>query len=423
LLEVFILVISSKTNILVVFAHNYVTLCHKYTKNILYCGIINYKNTKMDLKINEEFKKLIPPLSQEEFKQLEDNCFNEGIREKILTWRGFIIDGHNRYEIASNWGLEYKTQEKHFNNESEVKEWMILNQFGRRNLNKYQRSTLALKLENVFQEKAKENLSKAGASYSPKEGRHNCDKVAAAVDTKKELAKVANVSHNTISRVKKIEEKASPELKEQLEKGEVSINQAYKEVKKVEKKKERKEVIQKQVDDIESGKLPELKGKYSVISIDPPWNYGREYDPNGSRVANPYPEMTNEQIQEIDLPLLDDSVLCLWTTHAFLPIAFKLLEAWGMEYKATMVWDKENIGMGAWFRMQCEFCLVAVKGKPFWDNTKYRDILRSKRREHSRKPDEFFDMIQEITEGRRLEYFSREKREGWDVFGNDVEKF
>jgi N6-adenosine-specific RNA methylase IME4 len=88
-----------------------------------------------------------------------------------------------------------------------------------------------------------------------------------------------------------------------------------------------------------------------------------------------------------------------------------------------MVWDKEKIGMGAWLRMQCEFCLVAIKGKPYWENTSHRDILREPRREHSRKPDSFFNIVEKITLGRRLEYFSREKRNGWEVFGNDTEKF
>jgi hypothetical protein len=92
------------------------------------------------LQIKEEFKKLIPALSVEEFNQLEANCLAEGIREAILTWDGFIIDGHNRYEIATKYSLEYETKSKHFKDENEVKEWMINNQFGRRNLSNYQRS-------------------------------------------------------------------------------------------------------------------------------------------------------------------------------------------------------------------------------------------------------------------------------------------
>ena len=164
------------------------------------------------IQLKEEFKNLIPPLTQEEFRQLEQNIIAEGIRENILTWQGIIIDGHNRYKIATKWGLEYETTSKHFKDEEAVKEWMILNQFGRRNLSNYQRSVLALELEEVFTKKAKENLSIAGSKYSPKEGLHNSAKVT-NVDTRKELSKIASVGHDTIARVKKIEEKADEETK------------------------------------------------------------------------------------------------------------------------------------------------------------------------------------------------------------------
>jgi N6-adenosine-specific RNA methylase IME4 len=184
-----------------------------------------------------------------------------------------------------------------------------------------------------------------------------------------------------------------------------------------------------QIKDIEEGKLPELEGLFNVVSVDPPWPYEGEnknltsYDSNGRRVANPYPEMSIEKIKAIEMPLMNDSVVFLWTTHKFLPDAFSILKEWGLDYKATLVWNKEKIGMGAWFRMQCEFCLVGIKGKPFFDNSTYRDIINEPRRQHSRKPDSFFDMVVDVTEGRRLEYFSREKREGWEVFGNDINKF
>jgi hypothetical protein len=94
------------------------------------------------LEIKEEFKKLIPPLTSEEFNQLEQNCLAEGIREAILTWNGFIIDGHNRYEIAQRWNLDYQTKSKHFKDEEDVIEWMILNQLGRRNITKEQKAYL-----------------------------------------------------------------------------------------------------------------------------------------------------------------------------------------------------------------------------------------------------------------------------------------
>jgi N6-adenosine-specific RNA methylase IME4 len=377
------------------------------------------------LEIKEEFKKLIPALTAEEFKQLEQNCLDEGIREKIITWNGFIIDGHNRYEIATRWNLDFQTESKRFDNESDVREWMINNQFGRRNLSNYQRSVLALELESVFSERAREKQIEGGKNKVVQISEQ------APMERKAitQISKVANVSHDTIAKVKKIEAVASEEVKAQLSTGEVSINQVYQDIKKEEKKAERIELIEQQIEDIEQGLLPELEGLFDVVSVDPPWPYEGEsknvtsFDSVGRRVANPYPEMSIGDIKKIEMPLMDDAVVLLWTTHRFLPDAFDILKEWGLDYKATLVWNKEKIGMGAWFRMQCEFCIVGVKGKPYWHNTTFRDILNEPRREHSRKPDSFFEMIESITLGRRLEYFSREKRNGWEVFGNDINKF
>ena len=185
--------------------------------------------------------------------------------------------------------------------------------------------------------------------------------------------------------------------------------------------------LNNQKEAIESGNIEKPTGLFDVISIDPPWKYeqgeSNSYNEDGRRVANPYPEMTLEQIKALNLPVKDDSVMWLWTTQKFLNDSFSLLEEWGFEHKATMVWDKEQMGMGHWLRMQCEFCLLAVKGNPVWSNTHVRDILREKRREHSRKPEEFYNIVNEICVGDKLDYFSREKREGWVNFGNDKELF
>lgn len=398
------------------------------------------------LKINPEFKKLIPPLTAEEFKQLETNCLEEGIRDAIITWQGFIIDGHNRYEIATRWDLSYKTIEKSFDDEIDVRIWMRNNQKGRRNLTKAwiielelgNKEDLALKGK-ITQGKRNDLLSQSDKmfenilSQSDKKSieinlYENKKNELPKHNTRKEIAKLAGVSTGMIA-MSEIIKKKKPELWQKAKDGDITVKHAYEEIKKEEKKQERIEIIEKQIEDIEQGLLPELKGLFDVISVDPPWPYEGEskeitsYDPNGRRVANPYPEMSIQQIKDIQLPAMENSVLFLWTTHKFLKDSFDILEKWGFQYKATMVWDKEKIGMGTWLRMQCEFCLVAIKGKPYWNNTSYRDILREPRREHSRKPDSFFDMVKNVTLGRRLEYFSREKRDGWEIFGNDVNKF
>ena len=376
------------------------------------------------LQIKEEFKKLIPALTAEEFKQLESNCLEEGIREKIITWNGFIIDGHNRYEIAQRWNLDYETEDKRFNNENDVREWMINNQFGRRNLSNYQRSVLALQLEEVFKEKAKENQIRKPESVKQISAEQK------PIETRKELAKVANVSHDTIAKVKVIEAKAPEEIKAKLSTGEVSINQVYQDIKKEEKKEERDKKIEDVKAKIESENLVTPNKKYHVIGIDPPWAYeekggfsSADYDSESNRGAVDYPTMTVEQIKKIELPAAEDCVLFLWTTHAFLKDSFDLVEEWGFKYKATLVWDKVKMGLGRTVRMQVEFCLIAVKGNPIINGSSERDIITEPRREHSRKPEAFYQMAERMCIGNKLDYFSRQNRENWDHYGAEQGQF
>lgn len=310
------------------------------------------------LEIKEEFKKLIPPLTSEEFNQLEQNCLAEGIREAILTWNGFIIDGHNRYEIAQRWNLDFQTKSKHFKDENEVKEWMILNQFGRRNINGYVRSKLALQLEEVFRQKAKENQG------SRIDICQKSDKSITPIDTKKELAKVANVSHDTIAKVKVIEEKAPEEVKAQLRAGEVSINQAYQEIKKEEKKinfEVKKSEFEKPIklintkqniihgDSIEI--LPSLEKKcYDLLLSDPP--YGMDFKSgwsNKDKIKNDKIEDTvllfeNVLKQSISL-LKDDAHFYLFGNIEYISQIQPVIEK-HLNLKNILIWDRKVIGMG-----------------------------------------------------------------------------
>lgn len=376
------------------------------------------------LEIKEEFKKLIPPLTSEEFKQLEQNCLAEGIREAILTWNGFIIDGHNRYEIANKWNLDFQTKSKHFKDEEEVKEWMILNQFGRRNLSNYQRSVLALQLEEVFKEKAKENLKASGENFG-KGTQISANPIEIKpIETRKELAKVANVSHDTIAKVKVIEEKAPEEVKAQLRTGEVSINQAYQEIKKDEKKIE----IEKRREEIrESLVLHELKAtekKYRIIYADPPWKYGNAMPEYVTEPQDYYSLMSTEDI--CAMPVKDiteqNAVLFMWTTSPHLPEALDVVKSWGFTYKTTFIWDKIKHNMGHYNSVRHEILLVCTKGACTPDVKKLFDSVQSiERTEHSKKPEQFREIIETLyTFGNRIELFARTAPNGWDVFGNQI---
>jgi transcriptional regulator with XRE-family HTH domain len=179
-----------------------------------------------DLKINESFRKLIPPLSHEEYSQLEENLLENGIREAISIWQDIIIDGHNRYEIAQRHNLPFVIVSYDFKTETDVILWIIKNQFGRRNLTAYDRSVLALRLKPVIAEKAKENQGTRSDLLQNS---------AKSSDTRKELAEIAGVSHDTIAKVEKIEKSATPEILKKLKSGDISIHRAYQETKQQEK--------------------------------------------------------------------------------------------------------------------------------------------------------------------------------------------
>jgi DNA modification methylase len=188
---------------------------------------------------NNEFKGLIPPLTPEEYAGLEQSIIAEGCRDALVTWQGTLIDGHNRYEICNKHNIPFSTSEKTFESRDKVKEWVILNQFGRRNLSVYDRSVLALKLKELFAEKAETNLH-----LSKGQGIKGCQKSDKVnIDTKKELAHIAGVSHDTIAKVQKIEKMATSETKEKVKSGEVSINQAYQTVRREEKISQQKSEI------------------------------------------------------------------------------------------------------------------------------------------------------------------------------------
>jgi ParB-like chromosome segregation protein Spo0J len=172
------------------------------------------------MKIDPEFRDLIPPLDEAEYKQLEANIRAEGCREALLLWNDILIDGHHRYRICTEHGIRFTTVSKEFPDRRAVKEWIIKNQWGRRNLTAYQRAVLALKLETTLGEQGKRNQSEAGKGLS----------ILTKADTRKEIARVAGLSCGTIFKVKKIEEAASAIQKEQLRAGKVTISHIFSQV-------------------------------------------------------------------------------------------------------------------------------------------------------------------------------------------------
>ena len=166
------------------------------------------------MKIDKEFQGLIPSLTEDEYQQLEANIIADGCRDALVTWNGILIDGHNRYRICQENDIPFATISKDFPDREAVIEWIIRNQFGRRNLTPFQRAELALKLKPVVEKKAE-----ARKLSTLKQNVSDTQKSAERIETRDELAAMAGISHDTLKRAEVIKEKGTPEQVQRAREG------------------------------------------------------------------------------------------------------------------------------------------------------------------------------------------------------------
>ena len=373
--------------------------------------------------MDTRFKHIIPALSPDEYKQLELNILQDGIREPLVVWGDTLIDGHNRLSIAQAHGLDYATVNMDFANEQDAKAWIILNQFGRRNLSLFERARLALELKPIIADRAKDNLRIAAEMTNT--GLQTSVK---AVNTQKELADIAGVSHDTISKVEKIE--TAPDISAKVKSGELSINQGYQAVKRAEKVLD----VERRIDEHKQTQtgitdIYNTDKRYSIIYADPAWDYWS----GGNKNQNlHYQTMTIDDICALPVKdIADEScVLFLWVTFPILQDCFKVIESWGFKYStAGFVWVKKNrnadtpfIGCGAWTRANSELCLIATKGNVTRLDAGISQVIEAPIEEHSKKPSVTRELITRLVgELPRIELFSRNAVDGWDAWGNEIE--
>ena len=175
--------------------------------------------------------------------------------------------------------------------------------------------------------------------------------------------------------------------------------------------------------------------KYGIIYADPPWSYKDKRDKHprmcGGAISH-YNTMSIEQIKSLPIKELaaDNCMLFLWVTFPNLQEGLDVIKAWGFKYKTLgFSWIKTNknngkpfFGIGYYTKSNCEVCLIGVKGKPIKVSNSVSSVIISPRQEHSKKPDQIRDKIVELCgDVPRIELFARQKTEGWDVWGNEVE--
>lgn len=176
--------------------------------------------------------------------------------------------------------------------------------------------------------------------------------------------------------------------------------------------------------------------KYGTILADPPWQFSNrtgKVAPEHRRLSR-YTTLSLRQIRELQVADIAkaESHLYLWVPNALLPEGLQVMESWGFKYKTNIVWHKvrkdggpDGRGVGFYFRNTTEMVLFGIRGRlrTLAPGRRQVNVIRSRKREHSRKPDELYKIIEECSPGPYMELFARGKKEGWDQWGNEVEEY
>ena len=412
-----------------------------------------YKNTNNPvLTVNKKFENLLPPLTPDEFAGLETSVLTEGIRDSIIVWKGktYIVDGHNRYQLAMKHGIPFSVVEREFADEDAACIWILENQLGQRNLTDVQKSFRRGELYKLLKRKQGAPEGNKNASKQlPQNGGIVLSK--ASGETAERIAKSQNVSKATVERDAKFHT-AVTDIAKITGHGENAIvaiaeKHGKTEVHRIDgmKPNQQKAVVEKLITNeaksaIDARRIftkEQVKNvlslnsetMYRVLYADPPW---RDGNISGSGAAeNHYPTMSLDEIcalevggKSIKALAQDNAVLFLWVTNPMLEKGFKVVESWGFDYKSSIVWDKVAHGLGGYVSIRHEHLLICTKGSCMPDDKKLFDsvqeIERSKR--HSEKPEQFREIIDTLyPSGRRIELFARKTAVGWDAWGDEIE--
>ena len=229
--------------------------------------------------------------------------------------------------------------------------------------------------------------------------------------TRDVVASFAGISHGTLDKLRVIGKAAEKEpekfgpLLQKVDNKETSVAHAYSIIKTAEKHAEPQ---------------PLPTGVFDVILADPPWEYYLQK--RGSTLGH-YEAQPTEDVCKLKVPSADNAVLFLWATNPKLEEALEVMKAWGFQYKTNLVWVKDKIGTGYYFRGQHELLFLGTKGNMGVPEEQNRpsSVLNAPRTEHSEKPLEVYKLIETMYPvGKRLELYARKKREGWESWGNEL---
>lgn len=366
---------------------------------------------------------LLPPLSTEEFEALKSDIKERGVLQPILVDEDDnILDGHNRYRIDKNAPRKVVAGLS----ELEKQAFVLSSNTKRRNLSPEQKAEirrvqreLALKLRET--DAKRWTQARIGKLFGVRQ-----ELICKWMD--KSFSKSAK-AFKSDARVS-VSKQAKAEIVERVEAGETqarvaadySITQAR--VSQIVKQERTRTENNAKVEAITAEKTAgEFNGLYDVLVLDPPWpmeKIEREVAPEQS--VFDYPTMSEEELAAMTLPSKADAHVWVWTTHKFLPMSLRLLEAWELKYVCAFVWHKpggfQPFGLPQY---NCEFAIYARRGAPaFVDVKAFNVCFDAPRTGHSAKPEAFYETIRRVTSGRRIDIFNRREIEGFDTWGNQA---
>jgi N6-adenosine-specific RNA methylase IME4 len=351
----------------------------------------------------------LPPLSPEERAALKADIAAHGILVPVERDEdGSILDGHERSTIGTELGIEVPSVVRADLSEGEKVEHAI-------KLNILRRHLGPVAWAEAFRQiaEARGIADRVGGKGGRPKG--NADTVSA-------LAAELGVDTRTARRRLRLADEVAeyaPELAAGVDRREVTAGQIH--------DRAHRERIRAIAADIEAEPTPLPTGPFRVIAADPPWFFHVRAEDANHRGRVPYPTMTVEEIMalgpEVQRLAHADAVLWLWTTNAHLEDAYGVARAWGFEPRTVLTWVKDRAGVGSYLRGQTEHCLMALRGQPVVTHHNQSTALFASVREHSRKPDEFFELVESLCPappGGRLEMFAREERDGWVPWGAEA---
>lgn len=356
---------------------------------------------------------LFPMLSDPELEALALSMRTHGFdpTHPVLLLDGKILDGRNRWQAAKMAGVTPVT--KNWDGGGDPWDFVWRENAIRRHLEPGTKTAICFQF--LAGSKAWQEREGNRGKHGPRK-RGSQEPLSAASNSAKrnELAAAAGVSLATAQRALAVAA-ADDEAIKAVAAGTCSLADAVRSTK--------RKTLTAKLEDVAGRNAKAATGVYDVVVIDPPWPMQKiERDERPNQVAFDYPTMAEEELEDLEIPCADACHVWLWTTHKFLPMALRLLEAWNLSYVCTFVWHKpggfQPIGLPQY---NCEFALYARRGSPSFIDTKALPVcFEAPRGKHSEKPEAFYEVLRRVTGGRRLDMFNRRAIEGFDGWGKEA---